>query len=209
MKCFICGCQIKDDWNFCPECKNQINKNVDLNVFDELKIKPIEGFCYKCAYQLEKKWIYCPRCSTIKDFSEKNKKTIDKQKIKEGQYTTDTPLNILLVVDTIFCFASFFSSIKNESYFLIPLFLFRPLISKVLLEIAHDTNFKFRFKLLTFIPYLIPLIYYSFFSVDYDGSSGLIFLFYAFLNVFYLLIHGAYAIFAFILICLSKKRIKK
>lgn len=47
-------------------------KEVNQDIFNDLNIIPVDGFCKKCAYELEDEWNYCPRCSLFKEKNNDN-----------------------------------------------------------------------------------------------------------------------------------------
>lgn len=59
--CRICGKKLKDEWNFCPNCKN-----------------PVETYrCHQCGNTIRYDWNYCPHCKNEVQVELTNKLRID------------------------------------------------------------------------------------------------------------------------------------
>lgn len=206
MKCESCGRDLKEEWNYCPDCK-KIIKSVDMQIFKDLKIKPLKGFCSNCAYEMEKDWLYCPRCSTIRNFKKDYEEVVVTEKVEEDKkelYTTDFALHILFFIDFLYSFFCFIFSLSSN-LFMSFFFLIRPFAVKRFLKSSYDKKNKFLFKFFCIVLYIIPVIYDYLiikFAEKSDGVwSGLEHLD----NALFMCLHLGFAIFAFILICLSKR----
>ena len=207
MKCESCGRELKEEWNYCPDCKKNI-KNVDIKIFNNLEIKPLKGFCSTCAYEMEEDWLYCPRCSTIRNLKKDYEEVVVTEKVKEEKkklYTNDFAANILFVIDFVysaFCFITSLSSNLIMSLF----FIIRPFVVKSFLKSSYDSKNRIWFKLSSTIFYIIPIIYSHLMVTGVDGTNGV----WSGLDQFFsdaimMGLHLGFAILAFILICLSKR----
>lgn len=60
--CTHCGKTLKDEWKFCPFCKD-----------------PVETFiCNYCGQEIRSHWNYCPNCKNEVKTELKNKLRVDK-----------------------------------------------------------------------------------------------------------------------------------
>lgn len=201
MKCTVCSFELDDKWNYCPVCKNKL-KDIDNSSFNNLDIRPIEGFCSKCAFEINKKWVYCPRCSN--NLFE-NKKVEAEVKVEENKIKKkyDVALLLLTILDIIYCIIAAGLCLIQEFYISIVLFLLRPFLVRYLLKMAYYGKWKWLLKIFALVPYIIPIVY-NYYMIEIAEPSPMFGYLHTLGNGIFMFFHIIFGVIALILVSYSK-----
>lgn len=64
MKCSKCEFEVNEQWNYCPNCKNNVS-GLEYNIFVEKEYFNDDCHCSNCSEEIEKDWKYCPNCAAL------------------------------------------------------------------------------------------------------------------------------------------------
>ncbi len=62
MNCYKCNTILKNEWNYCPNCRRRLKKK-KINI-DSYSSCDEDGKCHVCSTLLSGSWYFCPICGT-------------------------------------------------------------------------------------------------------------------------------------------------